>query len=138
MKNFFNNLFAPIRNFSNEANEYWFGYGSPTTLGVLRIGIGITVFLNLLITFAGYDDWFTERGFVPTALNRRYLGPVGTDFVLFGKHNLWFEIPRFNLIDYVGAWCDKLHVAFPLAQFTFALWVIVLISCVTMTLGLWS
>jgi len=129
---------AGIGNFFREINDYWFGYGSPVTIGVMRILIGITVFCNLLIMFIGYDDWYTERGYVPVGLNQMYLGKVSKDFVLFGSHQMPFEIPRFNLLDYLAQWFATFHVHFPLQQFTFAMWIITLVACITMTLGLWS
>jgi hypothetical protein len=110
-----------------QIDQYWFGYGSPVSLGLMRIFVGIATFLNLLITFAEFDDWYTEHGFVPQAVVDRYSGTLSRNFWFFGPHQLPFTFPRINLLAYVTD-----------ARITFAFWVITLIACLTMTFGLWS
>ena len=98
------------------------------TIGILRILIGITVFFNLLITFAGFSDWYTERGFVPAWAGRVYLPQMSRDYVLFGYHGvLPFDVPHFDLIG--GVTDSRIILAF---------WILTLVSCITMTFGFWS
>jgi hypothetical protein len=120
-------FWASVRDGFRQIDEYWFGYGSPVTLGLMRIFIGIAVFLNLLITFAGFDDWYTEHGYVPQSAVEHYSGYLPRDYWFFGPHTLPFTFPRLNLLSMVTD-----------SRITFAFWVITLIACLTMTLGLWS
>ena len=123
-RSFWNSLGETLR----QLDEYWFGYGSPVTLGVMRIFIGITVFLNLLLTFAGFDDWYTEHGYVPVSAGATYLGSVARSYNIFGiKGTLPFEPWRLNLL----SWTTDSRIAF-------AFWIVTLLACITMTLGLWS
>ena len=113
-----------------QLDEYWFGWGSPTAIGVMRIFIGITVFFNLALTFAGFDDWYTEHGFVPIRVENKYMGQVDSGFNFFGIHGVLpfgWHIPRFDLI---GGVTDS--------RITLAFWILTMIACVTMTLGFWS
>jgi len=111
-----------------QLEEYWFGYGSPVTIGVMRILIGITVFFNLLITFAGFDDWYTEHGFVPVWAARTYLPPVDRTYNFFGIQGVApFDIPRLDLIG--GVTDTRVALAF---------WIITLLACITMTFGFFS
>lgn len=110
-----------------QLDQYWFGWGSPVSLGLMRIFIGISTFLNLLITFAEFDDWYTEHGFVPQAVVDRYSGTLSRNYWFFGPHQLPFTFPRINLLAYVTD-----------ARITFAFWIITLIACLMMTVGIWS
>lgn len=110
-----------------QIDQYWFGYGSPVSLGLLRILIGLTTFFNLLITFGEFEDWYTERGFVPQWAAKYYIGKVDTSFWLFGQHQLPFSVPRLNLLSDVYD-----------SRLTYAFFILTLIACLTMTLGLWS
>jgi hypothetical protein len=122
-----NGFVASIKDTLRQLDEYWFGYGSPVSIGVMRILIGITTGLNLLITFGGFSDWYTERGYVPISAAARDPGPIGRNFVFFGHHDLPFTLPRFDLIANVTD-----------TRVTLAFWIITLLACLTMTLGLWS
>jgi hypothetical protein len=125
---FLRSFWTSLRETLKQLDEYWFGYGSPVAIGVMRILIGVTVFFNLLITFAQFDDWYTERGYVPVWAGQKYLPPLDRNFMFFGWHmRAPFEVPRFDLI---GGVTD--------ARISFAFWVITLLACITMTLGLWS
>lgn len=86
-----------------QLDRWWFGYGSPTTLGVLRICIGTIVFLNLLSLSGDWGAWFGEYGFMPAWLGRIVLGPNQAT-------GLGFDVARLNLI---GAVTDpRIGVAF--------------------------
>lgn len=124
-----------------QLEQYWFGYGSPAAIGVMRILIGIATFLNLLITFSEFDSWYTERGYVPQAAALRYT-PMKLDdtFWFFGTHHstIRFTNPftheavalvpvRFNLLAGVTD-----------SRVTFAFWIVTLAACLLMTVGLWT
>lgn len=53
---------------------WMFGYGSPVTLGLLRIAFGFLAFVNFLMIAVDFDAWFTERGYVPWSMADRWLG----------------------------------------------------------------
>lgn len=80
-------------------DQYWFGHGSPVSLGVMRILFGFLAFLNLLMLSGQFTDWFTEAGFVPQNLAHTYMADVPARFDLFGQIiEFPFSIPRLNLI----------------------------------------
>lgn len=123
-RNFWNSLVETWQ----QLDEYWFGYGSPVSMGVMRILVGITVFLNLAITFAEFDDWYTEHGYVPVFAGRKYMPELDQGFSIFGFHmTMPFHVPRLDLI--VGTTDARLTLAF---------WILTMVACITMTLGLWS
>lgn len=64
-------------------DQWWFGKGSPVTLGVLRILFGIAAFLNFAMLVPLFGDFFTEQGFTPIRLTPYY----------FGEH------PRLNFLE---------------------------------------
>jgi hypothetical protein len=117
-----------VRDSLRQLERYWFGYGSPVSLGIMRILIGIATFLNLLITFAEFDDWYSERGYVPQAAALKYT-PLYLEktYTFFGTHTLPFSLPRFNLLAGVTD-----------TRITFAFWVVTLLACLLMTVGLWT
>ena len=84
-------------------DRWWFGYGSPTSLGLFRILMGSLIFVNFLMLTGDWDAWYGERGFVPAWLGQNYLG-TATDT------GLGFSLPR---LDIVGGFVDpRLTVAF--------------------------
>jgi hypothetical protein len=103
-------------------DEFWFGRGSPTALGLFRIIMGSLAFINLVMISLDWDAWFSEQGFVPSWLGRRWLG---------GPMPLWPDstpvIPRLNLLD--GITSPYLGVAFYGLVTFFAL---------TTAFGLWT
>jgi hypothetical protein len=76
------------------AQEWMFGYGSPVTLGVLRILFGFLALVNLLMIATDFDAWFSERGYVPWTITERWLG----------------DVPRLNLL--AGVTDDRVTAAF--------------------------
>lgn len=109
-------------------NEYWFGYGSPSSLGVFRILFGFLATANLLMLMAQFADWFTEQGYVPLAVGERMMPGVGTGFRLFGwETNLPFEPPRLNFLA---------GVVDP--RVTFAVLALTTLAAIFTTLGLWT
>jgi hypothetical protein len=92
-------------------DRYWFGHGSPTTIGILRMLVGTLAFANLLMIAVDFDAWFSERGFVPQSVAQRWLPPVDPNFLLFGQEmSLPFAVPRLNFL--AGVTDDYLSIAF--------------------------
>lgn len=82
---------------------WWSGYGSPTTLGVLRILVGTLAFLDLLMLSGDWGVWYGENGPVPAWLGQLTLGgPVAT--------GLGFDVNRLDLI--AGVTDPRIAVAF--------------------------
>ncbi|MCW5940118.1 MAG: HTTM domain-containing protein [Fimbriimonadaceae bacterium] len=55
-------------------NAWWFGYGSPVTMGVVRMSTGFLAFVNLLLLLPDFEAWFTEQGFTPAWFAERWAG----------------------------------------------------------------
>ena len=92
-------------------NVWLFGYGSPATLAILRILIGTGTFLNLGTAALGFNDWFSEKGFVPTSVGKVFLSGV----------------PRFSLLP------------FPVPDWVAAVFVgLVLLAAIMTALGLFT
>jgi hypothetical protein len=56
-------------------DDFWFGHGSPTALGVFRIVMGLLVLTNLLMILPDWEDWFSEKGYTPSWIGAMYLWP---------------------------------------------------------------
>ncbi|HWD37833.1 MAG TPA: HTTM domain-containing protein [Fimbriimonas sp.] len=91
------------------ANEYCFGYGSPTTLGVIRIGVGFLALVNWLMIGVDWDSWFSERGFIPNWLGSLWFG-VRTPYPYFLSTWLPQGLPRLNLLS--GITDPRINMAF--------------------------
>lgn len=92
--------------------SYWFGCGSPTALGVMRILIGFLAAVDLLMVNVHWEDFFSERGFVPKALTQMWFDgdpyvwwptifghplrnvPVWEGGRILPKPNLLFAVPN--------------------------------------------
>jgi hypothetical protein len=61
---------------ARQFNEWMFGWGSPVTMGVIRILFSGLIFINLVLILPGFRDWFTEPGFVPLLVNQGYYGDM--------------------------------------------------------------
>ncbi len=111
---------APEESTLKMLDRWWFGYGSPTTLGIFRILIGLIATLDLLALIGDWQAWFGEYGFVPAWLGQSWLGkvPVGSN---------GFEIPRLSLISGV----TDPHVAM-------AFFALTLVCAVATALGIWT
>jgi hypothetical protein len=53
-----------------------FGYGSPMTMGVFRAVFGFLVVVNLAMVAIDFNSWFTETGYIPSAMIDRWNGGV--------------------------------------------------------------
>lgn len=111
----------PSRGFLQATDEYWFGHGSPVTLGLYRILLGTLAFVNFVMIGAFWEDWFSERGYIPAALGQVYFYP-------------WIEtgiggtsLPRINLLN--GVTDPRITIPF---------YVISTLAALTTALGLWT
>lgn len=76
-------------------DNWFFAKGSPTTLGLFRIVICAIAFINLAMIAIDFDAWYSERGYVPLEISRRY----APDFAYgAGPFELAFPLPRINLL----------------------------------------
>jgi hypothetical protein len=53
-----------------------FGYGSPVTMGVFRAVFCGLVFVNLCMVALDFGSWYTETGYIPTAMLERWNGGI--------------------------------------------------------------
>lgn len=100
---------------------WWFGKGSPVTLGVFRILMASLAFVNLAMIAIDYDAWFTERGYVPLRVVAQY----------------WGDHPRVNLLDGVTdpAVTLAVYVGTMLAALLAAAGVLTRVSSIALALG---
>jgi len=109
-------------------DNYWFGRGSPVTLGVFRILIGFLSFVNFLMLVPDFDAWYTERGYVPLDLAMKKMPGLSGSSEFFGLHlNLPFDVPRITLLGNVTD-----------TRITMAVFGITLVASVLTMLGLWT
>jgi hypothetical protein len=102
-----------------DLDRYWFGWQSPTALGVYRILFGLLSTANFLLMSAQWQDWFGERGFHPSWLSEIYLGKLPP---LFGV-----QLSRINLF---SIW--------PTDAWSAILFFSGLVLSVLLTLGKWT
>lgn len=63
-----------MKNMLRDFDNALFRYGSPVTLGVLRIVFGFMVLCNWLIMLPNVMNWFSEKGYVPVQAAMRWNG----------------------------------------------------------------
>ncbi len=112
----------PEKGIFESLDDWWFGHGSPTTLGVFRILFGALVFASLVMVFVDWEAWFSERGYVPAWMGRLWLNP---DVPLWPGWD--FTVPRVGILSGV----TNAHVAIGIYFAT------ILFALLT-TLGLWT
>ena len=120
-----------MRQWLRRLNDYWFGYGSPVTMGVRRIFVGVLALANFLMVSIDFDAWFTERGYVPYDYAVRKMPDLGGKLV--GPWSWWslpFDIPRVSLVNFFD-----LGTSTPVMAFVY---VLTLCAAVTTMLGLWT
>ena len=129
--------FHPIK----DLNLWWFGYGSPVTLGVLRIILGLICFSTLAFTLVDFDSWYTEKGFVPLDLvskNWLQLPPIFTTAWVSSKPDVHIEphewtipfihsVPRINLLSYSTN-----------STFTLIFYLAVMVLALMTAFGIWT
>jgi hypothetical protein len=111
-----------LRSWLRTADQYCFGFGSPTTLGVLRMLLGFLAFVNWVMIGLDWDAWFGERGYLPNWLGSLWFGQRSE----LGFHtNL--QVPRLNLLE--GVTDPRVTIPFYIGVIVCAL-----LTC----LGLWT
>ena len=123
-----------IRETIDTLNDFWFGFGSATALGLFRAVFGTLACLNFLNLSQMWESWFSERGFVPAWLGQRFLWPQ--------VNLVWLpvEVPRMGLLN--GVTDDRISllvfvITFVAAIFT-ALGLLTRVSTVTLAVGIVS
>ena len=74
-------------------NQYWFGYGSATALGLFRIFMASLTTISLIMISLDWDAWFSEKGYVPVVIAQRFISwrePIG-----FGTN---WSLPRIDIL----------------------------------------
>ena len=51
--------------FRKDIDRWWFGKGSPVSLGLFRIAMGLVAFVSLGLALFDFEAWYTEKGFLP-------------------------------------------------------------------------
>lgn len=102
-------------------DDYWFGQGSLTTIGVFRILMGTIITTNLALLGLQWNEWFSEKGWVPA-----YAGMM--DF----PHQVNTLIPGVGMprLDLIGSITDP--------RITIPFYAIVFLAAVLTTVGLWT
>jgi hypothetical protein len=62
------------KGFLQSLDDFWFGRGSPTAMGLFRIFVGLLAFVNLAMISLDWDAWYSERGYIPAWLGRMFGG----------------------------------------------------------------
>jgi hypothetical protein len=106
---------SSFKTWLGSVDDYWFGRGSPTALGVLRICTGSLAVATLVMLGTSFSSWFGEKSFVPLSASQRYLDPL--------PHG----IPRLNLLGQVSAY-----------PVLFGFYIVVLLAAIFTTIGLWT
>lgn len=55
-------------------DRWWFGYGSPVTIGLFRMVFAGLAVVNLLMVSLFFNSWFSESGYAPMEVTRMYAG----------------------------------------------------------------
>jgi hypothetical protein len=107
----------PVLAWIRDADQYCFGFGSATTLGIFRILFGFWVMMNYLILLPFWEVWFSERGYMPGWLARlwfRHRSEVPSGLIHFFPDG----IPRLDLLN--GVTDPRIGYAFFLAVIVLA------------------
>ncbi len=111
-----------LKETARSLDRFWFGFGSPTAIGVFRIIFGFLTFLNLVLLAFDWETWYSERGFVPSWLGQRWLYPKTA--IGFGTN---WSIPRINVLN--GVTNDRISLL---------VFLITALAALLTTLGLWT
>ncbi len=112
-------------------DAFWFGHGSPVTLGIIRIFIGFWALTNFLMILPDFNAWFTEQGYVPFEAAMRKMPNLSERSSVLGYEVvLPFQVPRVSLVNYFGLGTS--------APWMLAVYVLTLLASLTTMLGLWT
>jgi hypothetical protein len=103
-------------------DEWWFGHGSPTALGVFRIIFGALTMTSLLMVLVDWDAWFSERGYVPAWLGQLWLNP---NIPIWPGSDL--TIARIGILNGI----TNAHIAY-------GIYLATVVCAFTTTIGLWT
>ena len=107
-----------MRDWLKSVDKYWFSWGDPASLGLMRIGFGLLTFWSLLILIPDWADWFGAYGFTPEFLSNIWLPR---------EKLAGIEVPRLQLLA---------GISNPIANFAF--FILTMVAALFTTLGLWS
>lgn len=111
--------------FWKDVDRWWFGWHTATALGVYRILAAFFLLANFFLLSFDFQTWFTERGFVPTALNDTFAGTIQPVFNIGSMTvQLPFAIPRLSLLGNVTD-----------ARVSLLFYVVIVIACVFTLIG---
>jgi hypothetical protein len=105
---------------ATQLDHWWFGKGSPVTLGVFRILISTVAFVNLAMISIDFDAWFTEHGYVPLRVVPLYLGDPPRLNLLWGVTDpnvtraFYFATMAAALLTGMGLWTRISSIALAL------------------------
>lgn len=120
-----------MKKWLQQLDTYWFGHGSPVSLGIFRILIGFFAFVNFLMVGIDFDAWFTERGYVPHELSIQKMPSLPAMSNFFGYPvTLPFDVPRVSLVNFFG-----LGTSTPWMLFVY---ILTIVAAFTTMLGLWT
>ena len=115
--------------------NYWFKYGSPVTMGVFRAIMSGLIFINLCAVSIFYQDWFSEKGYMPS-----WLSAFFQDKDVYMLRNGGLRLPRIDLL--YGVTDYRVMVAFNavviLAALLTSLGLFTRISSIVLAVGLVS
>jgi len=94
-----------------ELDRWFFGWGSPVTMGVFRIIVGSLLFINLAMIGVYFDSWYSEKGYVPIRASERWSG----------------DLVRLNLLDGVTD-----------VRVTAAFYIATMLAALLTAVGLWT
>jgi hypothetical protein len=78
-------------------DRWMFGWGSPTSLGILRIAVGFLAIFNQTFLAWQYRDWYSDTGFAPRWVATRWLGDLPA-IALDNSGRNSISVPRVNLL----------------------------------------
>lgn len=117
-----------------QLDQYWFGHGSPTALGLFRILIGFIGFLNCVMLLLHWDSWFSETGYVPAWISQMWLPP---HVPLLSDKSPELHVARLNIFNGVTQpWLFlTLYLTLTLASLTTSLGLWTRASTIIMAIG---
>ncbi|HVT12240.1 MAG TPA: HTTM domain-containing protein [Fimbriimonadaceae bacterium] len=124
---------SAFRGWLKSLDNYWFGWNSPTTMGLFRIIMSSLIFVNLCMILTDFGAWFSEKGFVPEHIGKTYMPnpQLAGNFLGLPFHFtlpiIGDQIPRINLLS--GVTNDTVTLAF---------YLILMAATLLCAFGLWT
>jgi hypothetical protein len=108
-----------------DADQWWFGRGSPVALGLFRIIMSLVAFVSLVLTLFDFDAWYTNHGYMPASVAQNWSRMPET--FEFGPYLVHMPNARINFLTYFGN--DTL---------TLVVYILVLVAALLTAVGLWT